>query len=230
MSSVLEGVTLDLGEVTVREVNARLQAAVDGERFELLHPDGRHSLGAGMTAAIDVEIAGHAGYYCAGMNQRATVHVAGTVAAGVAENMMSGRVVVDGNAAMAAGATAHGGMLVVGGNAATRCAISLKGADVVVRGSVGASAAFMAQSGRLVVCGDAAEGLGDSLYEARLFVRGSVAELGTDCIEKPMTDAHRDELGALLAAAGLGDADPAEFRRYGSARQLYNIKVDRIDA
>ena len=33
------------------------------------------------------------------------------------------------------------------------------------------------------------------------------------------------ELRELLAAAGV-DADPGEFRRYGSARRLYTFNVD----
>ena len=84
----------------------------------------------------------------------------------------------------------------------------------------------MAQTGRLVVCGDAGEALGDSIYEARLYVRGAVASLGADCVEKELRDEHRAELAALLAQAGLADADPGEFRRYGSARRLYTFDVD----
>jgi methylamine---glutamate N-methyltransferase subunit B len=95
-----------------------------------------------------------------------------------------------------------------------------------VRGSVGHMSAFMAQKGRLVVCGDAGEALGDSLYEARLFVRGAVAGLGADCVEKEMGDEHRAEVGELLARAGIDDVDPGDFRRFGSARELYNFKVD----
>jgi hypothetical protein len=30
----------------------------------------------------------------------------------------------------------------------------------------------------------------------------------------------------LLEQAGIDDVDPAGFRRYGSARRLYNFKVD----
>lgn len=77
----------------------------------------------------------------------------------------------------------------------------------------------------LVVCGDAGEALGDSIYEARLYVRGSVASLGADCIEKEMRDKHREQLSDLLSRAGL-DADINSFKRYGSARQLYNFKID----
>jgi glutamate synthase domain-containing protein 3 len=136
--------------------------------------------------------------------------------------MMSGTVRVRGNASQAAGATARGGLLVIEGSAGARCGISLKGADIVVGGDVGHMSAFMAQAGRLVVCGDAGEAFGDSLYETRLYVRGSVRSLGADCVPKPLGAEHLAELARLLAAAGL-DADPASFRRYGSARQLYHF-------
>jgi glutamate synthase domain-containing protein 3 len=106
-----------------------------------------------------------------------------------------------------------------------RCGISMKGIDIVVGGDIGPMSAFMAQAGRLVVCGDAGDALGDSLYEARIYVRGTVKSLGADCVEKPMRPEHLEELAELLAKAGF-DHDPAEFRRYGSARQLYHFHVD----
>jgi methylamine---glutamate N-methyltransferase subunit B len=229
--AVRDAVTsFDLASDSVRELNGRLHAARDPRppaRVRVLNPGGRHSLAVGLDADYEVEIEGHAGYYCAGMNQHATVHVHGNCGVGVAENMMSGTVVVDGSASQSAGATARGGLLVIGGDASARCAISLKGADVVVRGSVGHMSAFMAQTGCLVVCGDAGEALGDSLYEARLYVRGSVAGLGADCIEKELRAEHIEQLAGVLARAGV-DTDPIEFRRYGSARQLYNFHVDNL--
>jgi glutamate synthase domain-containing protein 3 len=218
--------TIDLGTSGVRELNAELHAATAG-RWEVLNPDGRHAVAVGLAAAHEVVVDGHVGYYCAGMNQEAAINVRGNCGVGVAENMMSGSVRIEGDASQAAGASAHGGLLVIAGNAAARCAISLKGADVVVRGSVGHATGFMAQSGRVVVCGDAGEALGDSIYEARVYVRGDVASLGADCIAKEMREEHRRELAGLLEASGLArEFDPGEFRRYGSARQLYNFKVD----
>jgi glutamate synthase domain-containing protein 3 len=89
--------------------------------------------------------------------------------------------------------------------------------------------AFMAQAGHLVVCGDAGEALGDSIYEAQLFVRGKAESLGADCIEKEMRPDHLETLAGLLERAQI-DADPASFRRYGSARKLYNFNVDHADA
>ena len=90
----------------------------------------------------------------------------------------------------------------------------------------------MAQAGNLVVCGDAAADLGDSIYEARIFVRGDVESLGADCIEKEMRPTHVETLTRLLVAAApaTGGADASQFRRYGSARRLYNFTIDDVDA
>jgi len=214
-------VVFDLHETTVRALNAELHAPT-ATSYEVLHPQGAHSLGAGIHDEIDVAVRGHAGYFCAGMNQLGRVVVDGSAGNGVAENMMSGSVRVRGDASQSAGATGRGGLLVIEGSASMRCGISMKGIDIVVGGSVGPMSAFMAQAGRMVVCGDAGDGLGDSIYEARLYVRGSVGALGADCVEKPMRDEHRAELAELLAAADL-DHDPGEFRRYGSARRLYHF-------
>ena len=220
--------TVDLNAADVRSLNQRLQRRSGNAAetaFEVLNPMGRHSLAVGLLHTIEVRIRGHAGYYCAGMNERAHVVVDGNVGVGVAENMMSGTVRVRGDASQSAGATAHGGLLVIEGDASARCGISLKGADIVVGGSVGHMSAFMAQAGRLVVCGDAGANLGDSIYEAELFVRGTVESLGADCEEKELTTEHRKSLQTLLDRAEI-DADAGAFRRYGSARQLYHFKVD----
>jgi glutamate synthase domain-containing protein 3 len=232
MSVVSDMETVDLASVSLRELNQRLHELGDGTaapaHWRVLNPNGAHAVACGIDAEVEVEIEGHVGYYCAGMNKRATVRVHGNAGTGVAENMMSGAVFVDGNASQSAGASAHGGLLVVHGDASARCGISMKGVDIVVRGSVGHLSGFMAQTGRLVVCGDAGEALGDSIYEARIYLRGEPAGLGADCIEKELRAEHRAELAELLERAGVGDVDPAEFRRCGSARQLYNFKIDNV--
>jgi methylamine---glutamate N-methyltransferase subunit B len=223
---------VDLATTALRELNQRLHDLSHEPgpaHWRVLNPNGAHAVAAGIDADVEVEIEGHVGYYCAGMNKCATVRVHGNASTGLAENMMSGLVVVDGNASQSAGATGRGGLLVVRGDASARCGISMKGIDIVVAGSVGHMSAFMAQTGCLVVCGDAGEALGDSIYEARLYVRGSVASLGADCVEKEVREEHVAQLRGLLEAAGV-DADPAEFRRYGSARQLYNFRIDNAGA
>jgi len=221
---------LDMSEIELREVNAALQGApaTNHTRFEIRNPRGSHAVAVGLDAEIEVTVKGSTGYYCAGMNKLATVHVEGSVGPGAAENMMSGTVIVEGDASQYAGATGHGGLLVIKGNASSRCGISMKGIDIVVHGNIGHMSAFMAQKGNLVVLGDAGDALGDSLYEARLFVRGSVRSLGADCIEKEMRPEHLELLRDLLDRAG-ADAKPEEFKRYGSARKLYNFNIDHAD-
>ena len=223
---------VDLAGSSVSELNAalhRLLPDTNETHWRVLNPRGQHSVAVGLQQPVLVEIEGHVGYYCAGMNKLATVVVNGNAGQGVAENMMSGNVRVKGDASQAAGATGCGGLLVIDGNASARCGISMKGIDIVVKGSVGHLSAFMAQAGNLVVLGNAGEALGDSIYEARLYVRGQVQSLGADCVEKQLEDHHKADLRRLLDAAGLnGSVDVNEFRRYGSARKLYHFHIDNV--
>ena len=225
--------SFDLGTQSVRDLNSKLHGVNgtgDASIWTVVNPRGLHNIAVGLDAPLQVEIEGHVGYYCAGMNKYASVTIHGNVGPGVAENMMSGTVCVNGDASQYAGATAHGGLLVINGDSSSRCGISMKGVDIVVKGNVGHMSAFMAQTGRLVICGDAGDALGDSLYETRIYVRGKVASLGADCIEKALEDEHREELRLLLVRAGITDLIAEEFRRYGSARKLYNFNVDNVDA
>lgn len=220
--------TFDLETEGLRALNATLHAQSENTNqthWEIINPKGSHAIAVGLDAPIEVTVKGSTGYYCAGMNKQATINVHGSAGPGVAENMMSGTVVVQGDASQYAGATGNGGLLVIKGNASSRCAISIKGINIVVHGNVGHMSAFMAQSGNLVVCGDAGDALGDSIYEAQLFVRGSVKSLGADCIEKEMRPEHLALLADLLVQGGC-DAKPQEFKRYGSARKLYNFNID----
>ncbi|MGQ0455550.1 MAG: protein GlxC [Hyphomicrobium sp.] len=224
---------VDLANVSLRDLNDALSRQRDGSNeteWEIHNPRGAHAVAVGIDAPISVNVRGSVGYYCAGMNKKATVTVYGSSGPGTAENMMSGKVVIKGDASQYAGATGRGGLLVIEGNAASRCGISMKGIDIVVKGDIGHMSAFMAQSGRLVVLGDAGEALGDSIYEAKLYVRGEVKSLGADCIEKDMRPEHRVELEQLLADAGVTGVKTDEFRRYGSARKLYNFNIDNADA
>ena len=223
----------DLSQTPLRDLNQALHKVGDGANdtaFEVVNPRGSHAVAVGIDQPVTVDVRGSVGYYCAGMNDGGTVTVHGSAGPGVAENMMSGTVVIEGDASQYAGATGRGGLLVIKGNAASRCGISMKGIDIVVHGNIGHMSAFMGQSGHLVVLGNAGEALGDSLYEAKLFVRGSVQSLGADCIEKEVRREHIEKLAELLAKAGVTDVKPQEFKRYGSARKLYNFNIDNADA
>ena len=224
--------TFDLAARGLRELNQTLhalQGTTNQTAWEIVNTKGSHSIAVGVDAPLDITVHGTTGYYCAGMNKQATIRIKGNAGPGVAENMMSGAVIIDGDASQYAGATGRGGLLVIKGNASSRCGISMKGIEIVVHGNIGHMSAFMAQTGALVVCGDAGEALGDSLYEARLYVRGSVKSLGADCIEKEMRTEHLAQLADLLKR-GESDADPKDFKRYGSARKLYTFNIDNAAA
>ena len=221
-------IAVDLDQTAVRELNSRLHALpsdTNETRWRLANPKGRHNLAVGLDRAVRIEIEGHVGYYCGGMNKQAEIVVHGHGGTGLGENIVSGTIRVTGNASASAGASGRGGLIVIEGDAAARCGISMKGVDIVVGGSVGHMSGFMAQAGRLVVCGDAGVDLGDSIYEAAIYVQGAVPQLGSDCVEQEVTADDRAALAALLARAGLAH-DAARFRRFGSARQLYNFHID----
>ena len=115
-TTIVKSEVVDLAETSVRDLNAALHALdadTDRTSWRVLNPRGQHALAAVLDAPVRIEINGHAGYYCAGMNKRATVIIAGNAGNGVAENMMSGHVHVLGDASASAGATAHGGLLVI---------------------------------------------------------------------------------------------------------------------
>lgn len=226
--------TIDLSKTALRDFNQELHQ-LKGDTNETLwtvvNPQGEHAIAVGVDAPISINISGNVGYFCGGMNKQASITIGGSAGQGVGENMMSGLIHVKGDASQSAGATARGGRLIIDGNASARCGISMKGVDIIVKGDIGHLSAFMGQHGRLVAFGEAGEALGDSLYEARLFIRGPVASLGADCIEKEMREEHKAELFELLSAAGEANkVDVADFRRYGSARKLYNFDVDNSDA
>ena len=223
---------LDLAKVGARGINSALQIlkpSTNEKHWVVQNPMGQHSIAVGLAAPLQVDIRGHVGFYCGGMNKDAEIIVHGHAGVGVAENMMSGVIWIKGNASESAGATGNGGLLIIDGDASSRCGISMKGINIVVGGSVGHLSAFMAQRGNLVVCGDAGEALGDSIYEARLYVKGKVANLGADCIEKEMHAEHLEDLAKLLERSKRKEK-PQNFRRYGSARKLYSFNVDHADS
>ena len=119
--------TIDLEVTPLRDFNQTLHdlsERTNDTYFRVLNPRGRHAIAAGIDAPVSVEIDGHVGYYCAGMNKRANIVINGSAGVGVAENMMSGRVHVKGDASASAGATGCGGLLRDRRQRLGRCGIS----------------------------------------------------------------------------------------------------------
>ena len=75
----------DLAARDVRELNRSLQLErgdAVSELWRVVNPRGAHNVAVGIDAAHQVDIDGHVGYYCAGMNQRATITVRGNAGPG----------------------------------------------------------------------------------------------------------------------------------------------------
>ena len=130
-----------------------------------------------------------------------------------------------------AGATGNGGLLVIEGDASSRCGISMKGIDIVVGGSVGHMSAFMAQRGNLVVLRRCRRGAGrfDLRSAALCEAARSRASAPTASRRRCATE-HRDRARDDCSSSAEIKAKPKEFRRYGSARKLYNFNIDHADA
>src|SRR6266851_5215801 len=98
--------THDLNVTAVRAVNEalhRLSPDTNETFWQIENPQGKHAIGVGIDAPVEVEINGHVGYYCGGMNKQAKLRIRGNACTGVAENMMSGLVHVMGDAGDALG-------------------------------------------------------------------------------------------------------------------------------
>ena len=80
----------DLTLGTPRELNHALHhynGSGESVAWQVVNASGLHNLAVGMDAPLTVNIEGHVGYYCAGMNKHARITVhgnAGTVVADVA--------------------------------------------------------------------------------------------------------------------------------------------------
>ena len=80
--------TIDLSKTELRELNEGLYAQMDAVTetdWEVLNPRGHHAVAVGINAAINVDVHGSVGYYCAGMHQKGSVIVEGNVGVGCAE-------------------------------------------------------------------------------------------------------------------------------------------------
>jgi glutamate synthase domain-containing protein 3 len=219
--------TIDAAELTTRDVNRAIRAAVEGGATEIhvRNPAGRHSLAPGLKAHdVRIELEGPTGWYTAGMNHGPHVVIHGNAGWAVGECMMSGRIEVLGHAGSGTAASIRGGLVYVRGDTGARAGIAMKGGTLVVGGTAGYMTGFMMQLGTIVVCGDAADGIGDSMYEGTIFVGGSIASRGADAEVAEVDDDDRADLKELLSPFGM-DAASIDFTKLRSGRKLWNFST-----
>ena len=224
---------VDLATTPLRELNRRLHE-LSGEADELAHHQPERSPCDRVRSRRRDrrgDSTGHVGYYCAGMNKLATVRVHGNAGPGLAENLMSGAVLVDGSASQSAGATGRGGLLV----GARRRVRSLRHLDEGHRHR----RAGLGRPPERFHGADAAASSSAAMRARRWATRST--RRGSTCAARwpgsARTASRRScatSTSPRCPTCSRGRAwtvsIASEFRRYGSARQLYNFKVDNAAA
>jgi glutamate synthase domain-containing protein 3 len=213
---------IEAGDRPIRELNREIRAALAaGHEVELVGPGARHNLGVALLTPGTLRILGSAGYYCAGMNDGASVDVDGSAGWGLAEGMLSGTVRVAGNAGNGAAASIRGGTVVVRGDCAARAGIAMKGGALLIAGAAGYMTGFMMQKGIIAIAGDAGDALADSMYEGVIFVGGDITSLGNDAVlEEPTAE----DLRWLAGAFRTHDLPaPERWRKVVSGRRLWTF-------
>jgi len=188
-------VTIDLATLAVREANERIRAlGAEGEDVTVVNPDARHHIGVGLTDPINVHVRGSAGYFCAGLTDRAHFEVDNNVGWGLGDNMYSGSVVVRGNAGAIAGVGIRGAELVVHGNIGSRAGQVMKKGTLLCCGNANFMAGYMMYGGRIIILGNSGAQIGEDMTAGTLFVGGKIESLGSDAEQ---VDVDADELDSI---------------------------------
>lgn len=226
--AVRAALAIDCVGRTVRDVNSAVRAALAEERsVTVANPGAQHNLGVALLTPGSVTFDGSVGYYCAGMNDGATVTVRGSAGWGLAEGMMTGLVEVAGNAGSGAAASIRGGTVIVRGDCAARAGVSMKGGLLLIGGDAGYMTAFMMQKGIIVIAGNAGHALADSMYEGVVFVGGEIASLGNDAVVEEPDEADERKLTAAFKAHRF--PRPKRLRKIVSGRKLWNFEHAELE-
>ena len=107
-------VQIDLAKDSVREANEKIrELGKKGEDIDIINPDARHHIGVGLTEPITVKVHGSAGYFCAGLTDKANFDIEANVGWGVGDNMYTGSVIVRGNAGAIPGVAIRGAEIII---------------------------------------------------------------------------------------------------------------------
>jgi glutamate synthase domain-containing protein 2 len=208
-------VTIDLAQTPVKTANELIRESGDaGEDVEVLNPDARHHIGVGLTAPVDVFVRGSAGYFCAGLTDRANFEIDNNAGWGLGDNMYSGSVVVKGNAGAIAGVAIRGAEIVIHGNMGSRAGQVMKAGTLCCAGNASFMAGYMMYGGRIIILGNSGERVGEDMTGGEIFVAGRVQDLGSDAMLTDITSEEVDEIAEFL--------DLYEIPLKGNLRKIVN--------
>ena len=192
-------VQIDLGRVSVRDANERIRDwGAQGEDIEVLNPDARHHIGVGLIHPVRVHVRGSAGYFCAGLADRARFEIDNNVGWGLGDNMYAGTVTVRGNAGAIAGVAIRGAEIVVHGNVGSRAGQVMKEGTLCCAGNANFMAGYMMYGGRIIILGESGERVGEDMAAGDIYIGGAVRSLGSDAMLTDIAEAEVDDVRAFL--------------------------------
>ena len=192
-------VQIDLGRVSVRAANEQIRArGAEGEDIEVLNPDARHHIGVGLIHPVRVHVRGSAGYFCAGLADRARFEIDNNAGWGLGDNMYAGTVTVRGNAGAIAGVAIRGAEIVVHGNVGSRAGQVMKAGTLCCAGNANFMAGYMMYGGRIIILGESGERVGEDMAAGDIYVGGAVRSLGSDAELTDIEAAEIDDIRAFL--------------------------------
>ena len=220
---------VDLAVTPLRELNAALHAVGDDgpRRWRVHNPRGAHALAAGIDAPIEVEIEGHVGYYCAGMNKHATVRVHGNagVGRGREHHVRHG----GGGRQRQPVGRRHRARRPAGGPrrrlGALRHLDEGRGHRGARLGRAHERASWRRRAASWCAATRARRSATRSTRRASTCAATWPGSAPTASRRRCARSTSRS-WARCSSAAGVEGREPSEFRRYGSARRLYNFHVD----
>ena len=208
-------VQIDLAKDSVREANEKIrELGAKGEDIDVINPDARHHIGVGLTEAGTVRVRGSAGYFCAGLTDKANFDIEANVGWGVGDNMYTGSVVVRGNAGAIPGVAIRGAEIVIHGNMGSRAGQVMKEGTLCCVGNANFMAGYMMYGGRIIILGDSGERVGEDLSAGEIFVAGDVASLGSDAKQTDLGSEEDQDIREFL--------DKYKINFSGSLKKIVN--------
>ena len=225
-------VTIDLAQTPVRQANEQIREHGEaGEDVEVLNPDARHHIGVGLTSPITVHIRGSAGYFCAGLTDKARFIVDNNAGWGLGDNIYDGTVIVGGNAGAIPAVGIRGAEIIIKGNMGSRAGQVMKAGTLLCAGNANFMAGYMLYGGRIIILGDSGERVGEDMTGGEIYVGGKVQDLGSDAKLTDMFGEEDDSIRAFLdqyeipfSGSFQKIVNAGKKLRYGSAeRQIRSI-------
>ena len=145
-----------------------------------------------------VHVRGSAGYFCAGLADKARFEIDNNAGWGLGDNMYAGTVTVRGNAGAIAGVAIRGVEIVVHGNVGSRAGQVMKAGTLCCVGNANFMAGYMMYGGRIIILGESGERVGEDMAAGDIYVGGAVRSLGSDAQLTDIEEAEVDDIRAFL--------------------------------